>query len=294
MPSTITDRSSKEQIRLDRQRTQSAAYPRLFAEMAADWNSGGPGDRAWLVYSANYVLRTAGVLWALDPLTMHRRLPETPVVDIEAALETLDFIVLTHGHKDHLDFDLFNKLRHLPIRWVIPQFLLSSILAKAVVDMDQVIVPVPLQPIEMNGIRFLPFEGLHWKESADGRGKHHLVPALGYLVEFKGKRWLFPGDTRNYRAELLPPFGPLDGMFAHLWLGRVCALMGDPPLLDKFCRFCTDLQPKRVVLTHLEEFGREADDYWEERHARMVISHLSQSAPEIPVESAYTGNCVIL
>lgn len=117
---------------------------------------------------------------------------------------------------------------------------------------------------------------------------------MGYLVEFNGKRWLFPGDTRDYRSGLLPSLGPVDGIFAHLWLGRGCARMGEPPLLEEFCRFCYDLQPKRVILTHLYEFGRDVEDAWEDRHARKVISRWEQIAPQIPISAIYMGECVIL
>ena len=100
------------------------------------------------------------------------------------------------------------------------------------------------------------------------------VPATGYLVEFQNKRWLFPGDTRTYDASQLPSFGPVDGLFAHLWLGRGCALMDEPPLLDAFCQFCLDLQPRRIILTHLNEFGRDADDFWDEEHAEKLCSKI--------------------
>jgi hypothetical protein len=51
---------------------------------------------------------------------------------------------------------------------------------------------------------------------------------MGYLLEFNGKRWLFPGDTRSYDASLLQSFGPLEGHFAHLWLSRTGAYLEVP------------------------------------------------------------------
>ena len=295
MQNTITDPFNKEQSRILLRKKEAAVhYPQLFMKMVAAWNSAGTEDCAWLLYSANYIFRTAGIRWAMDPLTMRWRVPETPAVDTRPAFDKLDFVLLTHCHADHLDFDLLKDLQRLPIRWIIPKFILPSVLAKATLPKNQILVPVPLQPIEINGIRILPFEGLHWEESPTGTEIPHGVPAMGYLVEFNGKRWLFPGDIRNYRSELLPSQGPVDGLFAHLWLGRGCALLDEPPLLDKFCRFCTDSQASRIVLTHLEEFGREADDYWEARHARMVIAHLEQIAPQLPICAATMGECVSL
>ena len=68
--------SAEEQTRLAKRREiAGAAYPQLFGRMSAEWNAPDAEDGAWLMYSANYVLRTAGVLWALDPLTLPWRVP---------------------------------------------------------------------------------------------------------------------------------------------------------------------------------------------------------------------------
>jgi hypothetical protein len=295
MQNTTTDQFDQEQSRIyERSKEAASSYPQLFAELAAEWNSPDPGDRGWLIYSANYIFHTAGVLWALDPLTLGKRVPEMPALHIGHAFDHLEFVLLTHSHADHLDFDLLSSLRHLPIRWVIPEFLLPEVQAEAALPANQIFVPRLLQSIELCGIHILPFDGLHWESSPGDQGNPRGVPAMGYGVEFSGKRWLFPGDTRDYRPDRLPWHGQVDGMFAHLWLGRGCALIDEPPLLEEFCRFCSYPQPKRVILTHLEEFGREADDFWEERHAQKVISRLGQVAPQISVSVNRMGDSVDL
>jgi hypothetical protein len=262
--------------------------------MSAEWASPDPGDRGWLMYSANYFFHTAGVRWALDPMTLHWRVPEAPVVHISHVFDRLVFVLLTHRHADHLDFDLLRSLRHLPILWVIPEFMLNDVQVEAALPTNQIIVPRPLQPIDLCGIQILPFDGLHWEESPEDQRKTRGVPAMGYGVAFNGKRWLFPGDTRNYCPDRLPWHGRVDGMFAHLWLGRGCALLDEPPLLDDFCWFYSNPQPKWVILTHLEEFGREADDYWEDRHVQKVITQLGQIAPQIHVSAIRIGESVAL
>lgn len=292
MQNIIIDRSPKQISRIEDRKNAAACYPEQFASIVAEWSSPGQDDRAWLIYSANYLFRTAGVRWALDPLTLRRRVPETPPINLEHAFDQLQFVLLTHRHADHLDVDLLRSLRHLPIHWVIPEFLLPEVQSTVGLPLDQISVPHPLQSFILCGIQIFPFSGLHFDVSADG--KTHGVPAMAYLVVFNGKRWLFPGDTRNFRSDLLPPLGPLDGLFAHIWLGRGCALQDHPPLLDDFCRFCIDLQPKRLVLTHLEEFGREAEDYWDEQHAKKIISRCKSLSPQISITPAYTGDRVIL
>lgn len=212
-------------------------------------------------------------------------------MDTARDLSALSFVLLTHEHKDHLDLDLLSTLKDLPIKWVVPEFLLSQI-ETAGLRRENIIVPSALTRIELDGIHILPFNGLHWETSSDGCLKG--VPAMGYFIECNGKRWLFPGDTRTYNASQLPVFNSVDAAFAHLWLGRGSALMDEPPLLDAFRRFFLDLNPRRIVLTHLNEFGRDASDYWDESHAQLVSSMFCETPAGPSIVSLQTGNSVLL
>ena len=71
-------------------------------------------------------------------------------------------------------------------------------------------------------------------------------------------------------------------------------MMKDPPLLREFYKFCADLLPKRVILTHLEEFGRDADDYWDREHAQKVETLFSMEKPNIQVSAALLGDQITL
>lgn len=292
MQNTTTDRFAEKQVQIRRHRDELiACYPALWQNIITEWKSPDP-DRAWLMYSANYLFRTGEVRWALDPLTLNWRLKDSaPKVDV-SVLGDASFILLTHRHTDHLDLDLLSALRHFPIQWVVPEPILTQVTEQAGIPRENILVPKPLQPIEIKGIRIKPFDGLHWETESDGtlRG----VPATGYLIEWAGKRWLFPGDTRTYDASRLPDFGPLDGLFAHLWLGRGSALLDEPPLLDSFRRFFTELESRRIVLTHLMEFERTIDDYWDASHARMVTSNFEKRLSRIKISHALIGQKVLL
>jgi L-ascorbate metabolism protein UlaG (beta-lactamase superfamily) len=267
-------------------------FPSSWSQMIDEWRQPGVEDRAWLMYSANYLFRTNNVHWAMDPLRLKHRLPQAAEADFARDLDQLSFVLLTHQHADHLDLDLIRELSHLPLVWVVPEFVLQLIKDKTDISLKQVIVPGPLQSFEIQGIQITPFNGMHWEQEADGglRG----VPAMAYLVEFNGKRWLFPGDTRTYDASRLPAFGPLDGLFAHLWLGRGCALLEEPPLADAFRQFCLDLHPRRIVLTHLNEFGRDANDYWDEDHAQKMCSKIREMSSVVYVDPARMGESILL
>jgi L-ascorbate metabolism protein UlaG (beta-lactamase superfamily) len=269
------DQFSEKQTQIKKRLTEvSAKYPALWSNMVAEWKLSSPEDRVWLTYSANYLFRTKNIRWAIDPLTLHWRVKNAPQVDVARDLSDLSFVLLTHRHEDHLDLDLLSALRDLPILWVVPEFMLSMVMNGAGLRRENIIVAASLQPIELNGIHILPFTGVHWENTPTETRKG--VPELGYLIEFDGKRLLFPGDTRTYDLSHLPAFDPVDVVFAHLWMGRASALEADPPLADDFCRFFLDLNPRRLILSHLTEYGRDADDFWDESHAQAVCSKFQE------------------
>lgn len=282
----------KEQQILARQAEVIAGFPTLWSRMIRDWSQAGSDDRAWLMYSANYLFRTDNIRWAIDPLRLKQRLPQTPEVDFAHDLSQLSFVLLTHMHSDHLDSELIRELKHLPILWMIPEAMLAEVVAKTDLPADRIIIPTPGQCIDIHRIHITPFTALHWEKLSEAQSLRG-VPAIGYLIEFRNKRWLFPGDTRTYDASQLPSFGPVDGLLAHLWLGRGCALQEKPPLLEAFCCFCLDLEPRQIILTHLQEFGRDVNDYWDEGHAAQVSRRI-QRLSRVPVSPALIGDSVVL
>jgi L-ascorbate metabolism protein UlaG (beta-lactamase superfamily) len=288
------DRLTKQPTKIEHRKAAAMArYPLLWQRMISEWQRPEETDRAWLLYTANYLFCTAGVRWAIDPLTLHWRVSSAPQVDAARDLRDLSFIILTHCHADHLDLDLVRELSGYPIRWVVPEQLLLAVSASGL-SRTKMIIPKPTEPVEIEGIAITPFDGLHWEVDPIHKDGLRGVPAMGYLVEFSGKRWLFPGDTRTFDAAQLPSFGPVDGLFAHLWLGRGAALDAKPPLLEAFCSFCLDLQPKRIIVTHLEEFGREADDYWDEMHLKKITACLQKAKPLLDVSAARMGDRIFL
>ena len=269
------------------------AYPAIWKKMITEWNAPGSQDRAWLLYSANYLFRTAGIRWALDPLTLKQRLPDAPDVDAPHDLGRLSFVLLTHRHADHLDLKLVQCLSTLPILWVVPEPILPLV-EQAGLSREQILIPGPLVSINIQGILITPFEGLHWENDLERPDGLRGVPAMGYLVEFGGKRWLFPGDVRTYTLNRLPPFDALEGAFVHLWLGRASARLDQPPLLESFGRFCMGLRSPRLIVTHLQEYGRDETEFWDDRHFQQVKQWLQRHAPAIQIESAKMGQSIRL
>lgn len=241
-------------------------YPSLWRKLIEDWRANENGDFAWLMYAANYLFHTGGVRWALDPFSLSTRIAGIAKPDFAADLTPLELVALTHAHNDHLDLSLIRAISTLPIQWIVPEFILDKILA-AGVSKKNIIIPVNGQPIKFQGLTLTPFAGQHIHG-------HFGLPETGYLAEYGSRRWLFPGDTRVYDPVGLPDFGPVNVVFAHVWLGKACANLPTPPLLEEFCRFYTACGAKRILLTHLNELGRDERDLWDERHIELIRQEL--------------------
>ncbi len=283
--------TSQKQAQIDRLKREAVErYPQLWAEMIAGWKSAEGGDAAWLMYSANYLLHTNGVRWAIDPFTLRVRIPTAPGVDGKHDLDGLEFVLLTHAHKDHLDLDLIAQLKDAEITWVVPDFLAPIVQKQAGLKPGRMIVPRLLKPLRLSGLTIIPFESQHLAPNPDGtlRG----VPELGYLVEWPGRRLIFPGDVRIYEPDRFPKFSGVDVLFAHLWLGRAAAMENRPDIDHAFCRFCAGLQPGRVVITHLREFGRNANDFLDDEHLARVQHIFKSEYPGLVTTAAYMGEMV--
>lgn len=275
----------EERIRL------SDRYPFIWQKVINEFSQPCTENRAWLTYSANYLLRTNGIRWAVDPFQLKARLPSAPEVDICGSLQLVSFILLTHIHADHFDAGLIKSLSDRPIQWVVPDFLVREVKTLGVPN-SSIQVAVPGEEITICGMRILPFEAQHIHTGK--KGVQHGVPEMGYCVCPDGYRWLFPGDTRAYEPSRIPQVGSVDTVFAHLWLGRNGALEGQPPLLEDFCRFYSAIDARQIVITHLHEVGRDAKDFWMLRHFKLVRERLAQIKPEIQVKAAFTGDSVLL
>ena len=207
--------------------------------------------------------------------------------DFAHDLYPLQLVVLSHAHNDHFDRSLIAAISSLPITWVVPPFMVDEVIRTANLPRERMIIPKADCPIHFGPLTLNPFEAQHFRETNG-------VPEMGYTAEFSGKRWLFPGDTRTYNINRIPHEGPIDGVFAHLWLGKARAMDENPLLLNDFCLFFSGLNPKQIIVTHLEEFGRTAEDFWTLQHYQKTLSKFQKLKPKIRVSAALMGQHIIL
>jgi len=257
-------------------------YPASWKKVTQEWRQESRKNRLWLTYSANYLLHTAGVHWAIDPYSYTSRVGNMKPPDYARDLAGMELIVLTHAHRDHLDMDLIRALCHLPIQWIIPESMQALVFNKSPLKPGRVITPNSGTTITFNNLKLTPFDSLHYHKQGG-------IDETGYLVEFENQKWLFPADIRDFDNRFKIIFPPLDGIVAHLWLGKAKAMEDTPPLLEKFCSFFNSLSPSRLVIAHLNELGRVENEMWTERHFELVMQAMKRINPDIQVEMAEVG-----
>lgn len=248
-------------------------YPVLWRSMIDDWKKEAEDYRMWIMFCASLLFSTKGMRWAIDPVCMFNHLGKDHDIDLTNDLKDLSLVLFSHNHGDHFDIHLINQLSHLPIQWIVPDHMLELVSEVTKIPPKNIITAKNQETIQIEKLRIFPFNGLHSNN----------VECTGYLIEIEDKRLLFPNDVREYNAAALPSFGPVDILFANLWLGRESALLPNPPQLDAFCQFCHDLQPKTIVMAHLYEVKRTAADCWLKDHATRVENLLLQKNPDLKI-----------
>ena len=239
------------------------SYAGLWDRAFAQAFGGEHDHHAWLLGPSGYLLSADGLRFGLD-IHIHRPwIADDLSASLADDLSRLDFMLLSHAHGDHYDEALLRLLKDAPVRWFIPAFFDCGKILATGISPERVTWVEPGHTYQAGPLAITAFESPHVK-----------VPELGYLVETGKYRLLFPGDVRDY-AQRLPDFGPVDCLFAHVWLGRGNAQnLPCEPWLSGFCDFAAALRPRRVFLTHLFELGRDADNLWTYAHAGLVADWL--------------------
>ena len=275
------DRNSNQREITAKREALVSDYPEHWSRMIREWRATRETDAVWLTYSANYLFNTHGLRWAVDPVLLKNRVPEAQALDANRDMEDLEFVLLTHAHIDHVDVALWSQLKGSRCHWIVPEHMTDFFARETSLGDSDFTAAVPGRAIAVAGVSIMPFEAPHYERRVGGEVNH--VDSTGYLVETSSGSYLLPGDIRTYDPACLQPFTDVSAVFAHVFLGRSAAAACDPPLLNAFVDFYLSCRPKKIVLSHLYELGREAEDCWLTSHAELAAEAFASADNEVDV-----------
>ena len=235
----------------------------------------------WLISHASYVFRTENIVWAVDPVL---QADEHRLVDKELAncFEHLKFVLVTHLHADHFDAHFLKAMENSKCMWILPSFMTAEQRAKLPIDQSKIIYAEPGDTIGINGVRINVHKSLH-RDTFNG--VVHGVDENGYMVTVAERRYLFPGDVRNYpKAPVLPA---TDDLFAHVWLGRENALTVKKTDIDTYAEYFSKANAKRIWLGHLYDYTRHISEMWTDEHAAAVSDALHLLQPSAVISAPH-------
>lgn len=182
----------------------------------------GEGVRVRYFGHATVLLETKEVSVLLDPVISYRYDNVIDRFTYHDLPETIDYVLYTHGHQDHIMFETILQLRHQVKNIILPRsrggtledpslkFIFKQIGFPQVRELEE------METLEIEGgsITGIPFLGEH----ADC----NVTSKIAHLIDLKGKRFLFAADSNNIEPELYVRLAQVVDPIDVLFLGMEC------------------------------------------------------------------------
>jgi L-ascorbate metabolism protein UlaG (beta-lactamase superfamily) len=185
-------------------------------------NYSGEGVRVRYFGHACILLETSEVSILMDPALSYSYDNGIERYTYKDLPETIDYVLITHSHQDHVMFETLLQLRHKIKNIIVPRAhggnledpstkrVLDNIGFKNVIEIDE------MDTIEVPGgsITGLPFFGEHCDLNIGTKAAH--------LISLKDKTLLLAADSNNIEPELYRHLFGLVGEIDILFLGMEC------------------------------------------------------------------------
>jgi L-ascorbate metabolism protein UlaG (beta-lactamase superfamily) len=150
--------------------------------------------------NAGWLIRSGDVLIATDlDLELDGKV-QAPAVDAVDLARDLDAVFVTHHHSDHCNPPTLRTLaRESHCVFVMPRTC-AEVVADIGIPEDRLIVPLPLHPFDLHGIRVEPIHAIHGDRdftvlTHEAGFVEGIMYNCGYVFTIQGKRFLQPGDS---------------------------------------------------------------------------------------------------
>ena len=182
----------------------------------------GPGVRVRYYGHACISIETKNIFILTDPALSYaydNGIDRYTYLDLP---ETIDYILITHGHQDHIMFESLLQLRHKVKNVIVPRsrggcledpslkLILNNIDFKSVIEIDEM-ETLQLEEGEITGV---PFFGEH----AD----LNIGSKMAHLINLQGKKFMFAADSNNIEPKLYGHVFNILGDIDVLFLGMEC------------------------------------------------------------------------
>lgn len=207
-------------VRKDQERLFESFFTSQPARRAEPY--AGPGARLRYFGHACILIETRGLSLLFDPVISYTYESEIPRYTFEDLPESIDYVVITHNHQDHILFETLLQIRHKVKSIVVPRNLTGALqdpslkLMFEAIGFKNVIELGDLEsiPFECGSITGLPFLGEH--SDLDIGSKQ------AYLLRVGKSSVLFAADSRNIEPALYDHVSEVTGNIDALFIGMEC------------------------------------------------------------------------
>lgn len=215
-----------------------------------------------LLSPSSYIFKLDDTVIGIDPCLFLYDVDDKGEENLVKLLNKCDGIIVTHKHRDHFDPSLLDKISSdIPI--YCPEFVGCK--------RENTIIIKAEDKIKIKNLEIEFFDSFHTLGS-------NQVPEVGFQIESRGERYVFPTDVRDY-DKVYPDFSNVKVLVAHLWLGKQNALnVVNNPYVKKFSDFVNRFNVQSVYVSHLYGVHRKIDDMWTEIHYQLIKDSINNSS----------------